>query len=308
MTGDKNLVSLGDLSKVAETLINRVSDAVGGIAKPWQIVRVAKAEAEAELVRAEARVEVTEIEQRAILRMVKEEGKKQENIEAITRKSLEYLSDDSKPEELDDDWLAHFFDRSRTFSDTEARTVWAKVLAAESNKPNTFSRRTIDTIAGLSKEEAENFSKLASFIWNIEMNDPILVLPNKEGLKFGNNGLIFQDIVALDAAGLIHFQNLSAYHRQGYREIAAFTYFNQAHILKFTKEEIPEGGNRLSTGSALLTQAGSQLAMIVDRTKDEEYERAVLAKWQKEGAVEIHNEELPGSTKGKKASQPPDIR
>ncbi len=43
------LINLGDLSKPVTVLIERVSDAVGGIAKPWQIKRIAKAETKADL-------------------------------------------------------------------------------------------------------------------------------------------------------------------------------------------------------------------------------------------------------------------
>jgi hypothetical protein len=41
------LISIPDLSKPATVLIEKISDAVGGIAKPWQTVRVARAEAKA---------------------------------------------------------------------------------------------------------------------------------------------------------------------------------------------------------------------------------------------------------------------
>ena len=41
---DNPLVNLGDLSKPAVVLVEKISDAVGGIFKPYQIVRVAKAE------------------------------------------------------------------------------------------------------------------------------------------------------------------------------------------------------------------------------------------------------------------------
>src|SRR5665811_737521 len=101
VTGVGALAVLGTLSKPATTLIEKVSDAVGGIAKPWQINRVAKAEAEADIIRANARVEISEIEQRALLRMVREEGKKQENIESITAQAVPLLSSDSKTEDLD---------------------------------------------------------------------------------------------------------------------------------------------------------------------------------------------------------------
>ncbi len=49
-----SLINFGGLSKPATVLIEKISAAVGGIFKPYQIVRVAKAEAAAERIRAEA--------------------------------------------------------------------------------------------------------------------------------------------------------------------------------------------------------------------------------------------------------------
>ena len=46
-----SLINLGDLLKPADTLIKKVSNAVGGFFAPWQIKRVAKAEAEAALMK-----------------------------------------------------------------------------------------------------------------------------------------------------------------------------------------------------------------------------------------------------------------
>lgn len=55
------LAKLGDLSKPATTLIEKISEAVGGVFKPYQIVRVAKAEAEADRIRAESQIQVTDL-------------------------------------------------------------------------------------------------------------------------------------------------------------------------------------------------------------------------------------------------------
>jgi hypothetical protein len=101
MNDGKGLINLGDLSKPATVLIEKISDAVGGIAKPWQIKRVAHAEADALVIHANARVQVSEIEQRALGRMVREEGKKQENIENITAKAIPLLSKDSQPSNIE---------------------------------------------------------------------------------------------------------------------------------------------------------------------------------------------------------------
>lgn len=286
MAGGNTLINLGDLAKPAEVLINRVSDAIGGIAKPWQIERVAKAEAKVQAIQANARVEVSEIEQRAILRMVREQGKKQENIEAITMLSIEHLNEDAKPEKINEDWLTHFFERSRSYSDEETQRIWAKVLAGEANKTGSFSRRTIDMMASMDPQEAILFKRLCSFVWNIR-SDPLLIVPNMKATFFKNCGLTFADLVHLDYAGLISFQSLTGFARTGFGPIAGFQYFEQTIIVSFATNPVPPGGNQLSTGPALLTRAGSELCKIVEAAENQPYLEHTLAEWAKLKIVRV---------------------
>jgi hypothetical protein len=52
MDPSNSLINLGDLSKPANTLVEKISDAIGGIFRPYQIRRIAQAEAEADKIRA----------------------------------------------------------------------------------------------------------------------------------------------------------------------------------------------------------------------------------------------------------------
>ena len=61
-----SLVNLGNLSKPADTLIKKVSSAIGGVFEPWQIKRVAKAKAESNLIKAKSEIEITELHRRAM--------------------------------------------------------------------------------------------------------------------------------------------------------------------------------------------------------------------------------------------------
>src|SRR5258708_34931791 len=121
------LPSLGDLSKPATVLVEKISDAVGGIFKPYQIVRVAKAEAQADRVRVESQIEISDIQRRAFRRFLDEEGKKQKNIEDITGKALPQLEENSKPDEVENDWITNFFDKCRLISDDEMQGLWSIV-------------------------------------------------------------------------------------------------------------------------------------------------------------------------------------
>src|SRR6266404_9421965 len=101
---ESSLINLGELSKPATILVEKISDAVGGIFKPHQIVRVAKAEAAAELIRAKSEIEVTGLQRRAMYRFIEEEAKKQLNIEGITQKALPLVEAAASPENVEADW------------------------------------------------------------------------------------------------------------------------------------------------------------------------------------------------------------
>jgi hypothetical protein len=46
-------VPSGDIAPVTKAFLDKIGEAIGGLARPWQIVRVAKAEAAAAAIKAE---------------------------------------------------------------------------------------------------------------------------------------------------------------------------------------------------------------------------------------------------------------
>jgi hypothetical protein len=153
-----SLIDIGKLSKPATVLIEKISDAVGGVFKPYQIVRVARAESGANRIQAESQIEITDLHRRAMYRFLEEEAKKQLNIEAITQNALPLLEDKSAPENVADDWITNFFDKSRIVSDKEMQQLWSRVLAGEANAPGAFSKRTVNLLADLDKRVTQNSS------------------------------------------------------------------------------------------------------------------------------------------------------
>src|SRR6266700_4954712 len=105
---NSSLFNIGDLTKPATVLIEKISEAVGGIFRPYQLVRVAKAEAEAERIRAEGQIQITDLQRRAMHRFLQEEAKKQSNIEEITQRALPLLKDDASPGNVANDWITNF--------------------------------------------------------------------------------------------------------------------------------------------------------------------------------------------------------
>ncbi|WP_109486424.1 DUF2806 domain-containing protein [Occallatibacter savannae] len=272
-----SLINLGDLSKPATALIEKVSDAVGGICKPWQIVRVAKADAEAERIRAESRIQVSDIQQRALLRFLTEEGKKQGNIEEITAKALPLLKDEAEPREIDDDWITNFFDKSRIVSDSDMQQIWGAILASEANSPRSFSRKTVNLIADLEKPDAELFTALCGFVWTIGEAIPLVLrLPVQ---VYENYGIDFRALSHLETLGLIRFDHSVGFSRIGVSQRLRVAYFGTEVGLTLQNDR----DNQFPCGTTLFTKAGTELSRVCAAKRIDEFFNYVLEEWTKKG-------------------------
>jgi hypothetical protein len=255
-----HLGNVGDLTKPATTLIEKISDAIGGLYRPRQIRRVAQAEADAEIVKAEAHIKITELERRAVNRFFAEEAKKQANIEAIILKSLPDVRDNARPEQMEDDWVANFFDKCRLISDEEMQSLWSKLLAGEANNPGQYSKRTVEFLASMDKSDAELFQKLCSFVWTIDDRPVPLIYNYNDGIYEGH-GIIFENLNHLDDIGLISqgsgFGQILAESRANLRA----SYGGNAFDVEPPPHRHPK---EFGAGSVLFTKTGEQLYRICD--------------------------------------------
>ena len=270
-----SVVNLGKLSKPADTLIKKVSSAVGGIFEPWQIKRVAKAEAEASLIKAKSEIEITDLHRRAMHRFVEEEANRQENMEAITEKAIPQLEDGSDPSRMEDDWVTNFFDKSRIVSDSEMQDLWACILAGEANAPGTYSKRTVNFLGDLDKRDAELFQALCSFGWFVGSFTPLIF--NVQAPIYNDQGLNFSTLTHLDSIGLIQFNNISGFSRTGFPKTVVVSYCNQPLVLTMEKDE----DNKLPIGRVLLTRVGEELASVCEAPGVEGFVDYVKNKWSK---------------------------
>ena len=158
-----SLINLGDLAKPADTLIKKISNAVGILYEPRHIRKVAEAKANAALTEAKSEIEITDLHKRAAQRWIEEEAQRQKNMENITDKALPQLNENAKPDSVDNDWIVNFFDKCRIVSDDEMQGLWSRVLAGEAKAPGTYSKRTVNSLSDLDKTEAALFTKLCGF-------------------------------------------------------------------------------------------------------------------------------------------------
>jgi len=251
MTNGNSIINLGELSKPATVLIKKISDGLGGYFKPYQIRRVAKAEADAEIIRAQAQIDMTDLQRRALGRFVLEEAKKQENIEKITEKAIPLLEDSAKPQDIENDWITNFFDKCRIISDEDMQSLWSKVLAGEANSPGTFSKRTVNLLGSLDKSDAALFTNLCGFGWF--MGEVVPLIYDAQAPIYNEKGLNFNSLSHLDDIGLINFETIGGLQRMWYPKTTMFFYYGTFLNLEFPKQE----KNVLETGKVTLTKQAS---------------------------------------------------
>ena len=192
-----SIINFGELAKPATVLIEKISDALGGVFKPFQVKRVANAQAEAALIHAESEIKITELHRRAMRRFIEEEAKKQENIESITERAIPQLEDKAQPQKMDGDWISNF-------------------------------------IGSLDKEDAILFSKLCGFGWMIGQVIPLIYDVQHE--VYGAQGINFGSLTHLDSIGLINFNNLSGFQRLRLPKTITVHYYGNPLLIEFPKD------------------------------------------------------------------------
>ena len=277
MADGNSLINFGDLSKPATVLIEKVSAAVGIVFEPRRLKRMARAEVEVEKIKALARIELSDIEQRAIERFVSQETRKQENIERITAQAAETLPPEADVQALEEDWVAHFFKQCDTVSDKEMQTLWARLLSGEASKPGTYSKRTVEFISTMDKGDAELFTKLCTFVWIIGV--PTLMVSDISHDIYKKNGINFNALKHLDSIGLISF-DANGYRRLGLRKYTTVFYYGKPTTLEFKEDE-----NQLSIGSVLFTNIGKELVSLSGSSSNSEFYEYIIGTWHSQEIV-----------------------
>ncbi|WP_157947577.1 DUF2806 domain-containing protein [Abditibacterium utsteinense] len=272
--------------------------------QPHQILREAKAQAQADatsqLIRQSLDPNATENERflaRGLMANEKTTIREQRNKESIVLKALPEVKEDAKPEEVEDDWYANFFDKSRLVSSEEMQMLWAKVLAGEVNRPGFFSKRTLALLSTLENEEGKNFQSLCrlsptSSGDSVHPDFPLLY--NHKDPICEKLGLTFHELMELSNIGLIHFDGESEFVES---ELSANGIIRLSyHGRRFDIFGV-EAGEDFYCGRVLLTTLGGQIATLLSVDPVDGFENYVLREWKKRGyKVSAYHPEPPQET------------
>lgn len=264
---------LAGLSKPADTLIKRLSNAVGIFYEPYRIRQKAQAEADAKLIATKADIEATALQKRAFDRWAAEEAKKQENIENVMDQAIPLIEDTAQPEKVDDDWFANYFDKVKTVSNEDVQKHWADLLAKEVNQPGSFSKRTVNTLHALDQKDAILFENLCRYVWIID-NDFMPLIFQETDEIYNRNDIKCDSLQHLETIGLVHF-TLNKFGASGLKGSMTVSYYGKPLHLNF-------GDGRPATlefGKVLFTQIGKELFTLTSASGIDDLYDYVSAKW-----------------------------
>lgn len=233
-------------------------------------MRLAKANSEARLIEEVTNLKIEHLKnnflapdsQAFIGRFLGEERKKQENALSIIKKATPFLKETAKPQDIDNDWILNFYDKSKLVSEESMQVQWARILAEEANQPQSFSKRTVNLMAELDKEDAEAFMNLCAFKWEIfDSNQQFLFIPYDFQDYTSNlfNKINFDLLIHLESFGLIKHASSSEYiFITCNSQKGQIKYINSSYSFEFQNET----NKQIIIGKAVLTPMGIELSKI----------------------------------------------
>lgn len=270
-------IDVGKLSEPLTKLVVSVSAAVAGYAKPYQIRRVAEADADALIIRTESEIESAELRYRAVERIGYREIRRQQNIESIIQRAADQLPDAVSEQPVDEDWIFRFFDISQDVSNQEMQELWARILAGEVTEPGSFSPRTLHILRLLQPDDALLFSRLCNYV-----SDRCIILLHRNMDKYFNErGLPLESIMHLSSQGLARIDSDLSIIVQEDVEGYHMSYGDK--IIYFEKRS-KDQQRKLHT--YILTDVGEEIYTLTDPEPDYDYLDQLIEYYS--GGFEIH--------------------
>ncbi len=271
--------------KPLEKFIEVVHSVFGTLYEPRKMVRLAKAEAEAERIKAFESAKtnallannVDQYEQLSLAerRILIKEEKRQRNIENVLQVSAQKLKSEPNvsDEPIDQDWATRFFDIAQDISNEQMQDLWGRILAGEIKQPHSYSLRTLETLRNITSEEAQLFERIAQCV----LYDVSYYIFQDSFEKDPKIGYQYVDIARLMEIGLV--QSGSTIVKQFYNESGN----NSQHQICYGEGyvafvEMPAELKQISFPIYPLTHVGEELYRLISPTLNHEYLEYVLHK------------------------------
>lgn len=201
----------------------------------------------------------------------------------FTMNEFENISkDEVSDEKVDKDWITRFFDTVENISNESLQMLWAKILAGEIKKPNTYSLRTLELLKNLSFKDAELFSKIGNLSIQNQTRTTTFIMSNKDTLeKFGIN---FSEILSLQDLDLIHPSSLLSYTIKEQANDTLIYLFYGKDLIKIDLKK----NTKINVPSYSLTSIGVELLSLVERVRNDLYIQEFVKEVKKNTETKVY--------------------
>jgi uncharacterized repeat protein (TIGR03899 family) len=208
--------------------------------------------------------------------------KRQQNIEAILTKAMEFCPDVASNKHPDADWVEHFIALCEDTSNSSMQALWAKILTGETLNPGTFSIKSLQTLKHMTQREADSLQKCVSLSGYNEKDDSHFILlgfykkpslfdllrkGNKVSLNLGKTGIGFPDILTLMDLNLLYRKEIESAVLKAGQELT-LSFLSQKVTLKAKNSD-------LVLSYYKFTQTGDELSKLIRFPVNKVYKQLV---------------------------------
>jgi Protein of unknown function (DUF2806) len=278
-----------DLGPAAQALVEKIAAGIGRLYEPLGAIIQAHADVHIAKTKVKGEVEVEGVRRRAFERLAAEETKKQQNLEAIYGKTFQLLEPGLNPatiERMDDDWIVFHSEKARLVSDDEMQTLWARVMAGEAEDPGSFSKRTLEILSTLEKEEAHLFTSVCRFLVRDDSEArPAILYVEGVPTVYSAEGINFDTFKHLTTVGLLQFSFPFLTDNVYYYDAPTFRleYFEDRRTFRMSTIHPKEGKYYINYGMVALSKVGQQLARIAGPAPVPGFFDFLESEWAKAG-------------------------
>lgn len=268
---------LGHWGQAAANFTGMLKDSMSVFVEPAKMKRIHKAEMEIreDDLRQACRLEEMSIRERARLRALKTELRRQANLEEIGTRALNMLSETATPECIDVDWINTFASCAEDVGEDELKSLWASILSNEAQSPGKYSKRTLNALKNFDVKDCKMCEEIAPYMFEIF---------EKEGAFCGmfwdkeiQEKIPYSTASHLESIGIIYQSTLGITFTAHPGENVLIKYQNEKNKFVNSTDKDVEIGDLIG-----ITEAGKQIISIINYSHNDEYRSKVINSFKRE--------------------------
>lgn len=201
---------------------------------------------------------------------------------------------------ISDDWLNAFEDEAVKMSSEQMQRLFGKILAGEIRKPTSYSIKTIKLLAQLDNQAAALFKiacslaaslRVPSSMDGITVDARVISMGNAGSNSLGPYGLSFDALNVLQEYGLI----ISDYN--SYRDfrmsvaqggMVSLPFIHQGKTWALVPKDPAHESKEFRVYGVAFSRAGKELLSIVDVDSNDQYMKALITYFDRQGMTLTH--------------------